>query len=811
MQQQFFADVIRDLIDQSGLSRAQIARQAGIPSRTIGSWANGLVNRPRHWQDLVRFAAGAQLTEAQANRLLTAADYEPVATLRFKAGNDADRSLLSPWESAETPFQLPRRDLAVFIGRSAERAHIAAVLQEGGQLCVIQGMGGVGKSTLAATVARDIAAAFPDGVLWADLRTTTPDAVLEGWGQAFGIDLTHFTSTMSRAARMWSVFAQRRILIVLDDVIDAAQVKPLLPSRHTACAILVTTRRQTVADSLTANPHNRIALTPMDMEASMALLAASADSAVVDADPETAQSICDLLGHLPLALTIFGRVCRARRRPLAAMQHRLLALRSRLDHLQLGQDEAVRTAFEQTWELMTPAERDAFRLLAVLGGRMFEGAVYAAVADVDQFSAEDQLDALYTLALLDIVSDQPRRYRQHPLLAAYAHEKLDDAAPAERRFIAYYHAFVRDNIADYTALLAEWGHTKAALEMAHRLQENGILLDMVLLLRPVWFARGLHSDSREAYRWAALAAPDDETAAAIALAHGEACLEQSDYTPARERLEFSMARFTASGDVLGSADAHYHLARVDIEQDQLTGAKDHLNAAWRGYQELEHVGGMANALYRQGRIAYQSSDYAQTDSLLVDSLKLQQLVGDERGELRVLLLLSMSALEQKELSRAQSYCEAAFAISSQLDDIGEQAACCYVLANLHRLQHSFENARAMGLKSLDFSRQEGNRATEANVLLLLARNERDAYTLSDAGDLSQALQYAQHSMAFYDEIGFTYGRAAGAVTLGLIYRGLGNRDAARASWEEGLHLAEKLSNQVLIARCSELLTTLPET
>ena len=104
------------------------------------------------------------------------------------------------------------------------------------------------------------------------------------------------------------------------------------------------------------------------------------------------------------------------------------------------------------------------------------------------------------------MSDQPRRYRQHPLLAAYAHEKLDDVAPAERRFIHYYHAFVRDNIADYTALLASGATTKAALEMAHRLQEHGNSARYIAAICVSLVCTRVNGDARS-LSLAALAAP----------------------------------------------------------------------------------------------------------------------------------------------------------------------------------------------------------------------------------------------------------------------------------------------------------------
>jgi tetratricopeptide (TPR) repeat protein len=368
---------------------------------------------------------------------------------------------------------------------------------------------------------------------------------------------------------------------------------------------------------------------------------------------------------------------------------------------------------------------------------------------------------------------------------------------------------VRDNRDVYPALLAEWNNIRAGMQIAHRLQANEMLLDYVDMLRPIWFARGLYTDARQAYKWATLAVADDVTAAAIELAYGQACIEQSDYDQARQQLERSLTRFEALDDRQGSADAHYHLARVATEQDQLTAADAHLQAAWRDYQQVEHLPGLANVLYRQGRIAYLRGDYRETDALTIDSLKIQRQLEDMRGEMRTLLLLSMSAMEQKDLPKAQTYSKIAYELSKVLQDIGTQTDCCYALCNLYRLQHKFDQARTMGRESLVNSHEIGNRATEANVLLLLALVEKDAHVNAANGDLVVALQYAQESVALYEEIAFQLGRAAGLITLGLVQRELGDFAAARSTWENGLHLAETLSNQVLISRYSELLAALP--
>ena len=112
-----------------------------------------------------------------------------------------------------------------------------------------------------------------------------------------------------------------------------------------------------------------------------------------------------------------------------------------------------------------------------------------------------------------------------------------------------------------------------------------------------------------------------------------------------------MARFHRKWGCARIGRAHYHLARVDIEQDQLTGAKDHLNAAWRGYQEL----GMSAAwrmLYQQGRIAYQAAITRKQIPCWSIVSSYSNWSAMSAANCAFLLLLSMSALEQKELSNA---------------------------------------------------------------------------------------------------------------------------------------------------------------
>ncbi|MFF9639874.1 BTAD domain-containing putative transcriptional regulator [Kitasatospora aureofaciens] len=114
-------------------------------------------------------------------------------------------------------------------------------------VAVITGAGGTGKTTLATQVAHRVAADFPDGRLSVDLRGSSPAQLPEGVVLArllrsLGVPPEEVPAeTEQRAALYRSMLAGRRILVVLDDAADAAQVAPLLPGSP-GCAAVVTAR-----------------------------------------------------------------------------------------------------------------------------------------------------------------------------------------------------------------------------------------------------------------------------------------------------------------------------------------------------------------------------------------------------------------------------------------------------------------------------------------------------------------------------------------------------------------------------------------
>src|SRR5206468_8244986 len=139
-----------------------------------------------------------------------------------------------------------------FAGREAELKELDALLDQAGPgggddgdggpggavvISAVAGMAGVGKTALAVHWARQVAGRFPDGQLYVNLRgfdaegaAVTPEEVTGWFLAALGVPATQIPAdAQARCGLYRSVLAGRRVLIVLDNARDAAQVRPLLP------------------------------------------------------------------------------------------------------------------------------------------------------------------------------------------------------------------------------------------------------------------------------------------------------------------------------------------------------------------------------------------------------------------------------------------------------------------------------------------------------------------------------------------------------------------------------------------------------
>ncbi|APE26293.1 AfsR family transcriptional regulator [Streptomyces venezuelae] len=355
----------------------------------------------------------------------------------------ADAELARPVEEAAPaaatvarPAQLPAT-VPDFTGRAAFVRELGDRLAtaEGHVMAVsaLAGIGGVGKTTLAVHVAHAARPHFPDGQLYVDLqgagnRAAAPETVLGSFLRALGMPDSAIPDSLDdRAALYRSTLDGRRVLVLLDNARDAAQIRPLLPGTA-GCAALVTSRIRMVD---LAGAH-LVDLDVMSPEEALQLFTRIVGTERVQSEREAALDVVAACGFLPLAIRIAASRLAARRTwTVSVLAAKLADERRRLDELQAG-DLAVKATFELGYGQLEPAQARAFRLLGLADGPDISLVAASAVLDLPLWDTEDLLEALVDTSLLE--SAAPGRYRYHDLVRLYARAcaDRDEQPPSEK-------------------------------------------------------------------------------------------------------------------------------------------------------------------------------------------------------------------------------------------------------------------------------------------------------------------------------------------------------------------------------------------
>ncbi|MGR8009993.1 AfsR/SARP family transcriptional regulator [Streptomyces hypolithicus] len=355
------------------------------------------------------------------------------------ADTDLARPIEPPAAAAPAflrPAQLPAT-VADFTGRASFVRELGDRLAtaESSVMAVsaLAGIGGVGKTTLAVHVAHAARPHFPDGQLYVDLqgagaRAAEPETVLRAFLRALGTPDTAIPETLDeRAALYRSALDGRRVLVLLDNARDAAQIRPLLPGTA-GCAALVTSRARMVDLS----GAHLVDLDVMSPDEALQLFTKIVGAERVASEREAALDVVGACGFLPLAIRIAAARLAARRTwTVSVLAAKLADERRRLDELQAG-DLAVKATFELGYGQLEPQQARAFRLLGLADGPDISLAAAAAVLDLPLQDTEDLLESLVDTSLLE--SAAPCRYRYHDLVRLYARAcaERDEQPPVER-------------------------------------------------------------------------------------------------------------------------------------------------------------------------------------------------------------------------------------------------------------------------------------------------------------------------------------------------------------------------------------------
>jgi DNA-binding SARP family transcriptional activator/tetratricopeptide (TPR) repeat protein len=681
------------------------------------------------------------------------------------------------------PAQLPAA-LHDFTGRAGFADELARLLRPShepvsGPLA-LAGNGGVGKTTLAVQVAHAAREHFPDGQLYVDLQgagpaPADPEAVLGSFLRALGTPDDAIPEGVEERAGLYrSLLDGRRVLTLLDNARDAAQVRPLLPGTS-GCATLITSRHRMVD---LAGAH-LVDLDVMSPEEALTLFTRIVGEERVHAESDAAMDVVAACGFLPLAIRIAAsRLASRRTWTVSTLARKLSDERRRLDELQAG-DQAVKATFELGYSQLTPTQARAFRLLGLAEGPDISLHAAAALLDQDPDTTEDILESLVDASLVE--SAAPHRYRLHDLVRLFARDcaERDEQPPQVRK-------------AAKVRLLDFYLATAASV---YALQRPGDRL--VDHLEPT-FQEGLSfEDADSAVDWlfteadCLLSCVQQATDAETLRKSADVLLVSRDLS---ESGAFSRQYERACERVLEVAhkaeDAHAEgrvrvaLAQAEHMADRLESSDEHGRRAIILGIAADDLVARAHAANNCGIIALYQNRHEDANAHLMNALEAFREDFDHPGEASALSCLSRVALQmgrtEKAVQLAQQSLEILRRMGSRLRLANGQYTLGIALAEDKQYTaavHEFQSA----LRSFRSNRQ---RVWEGLTLFRLAE------THLAMGEHTEAATLAEQALAQLRENSGPIWRASALTVLGRGLDAIGHSGRARACWEQALTLFE---------------------
>jgi DNA-binding SARP family transcriptional activator len=743
---------------------------AGLPAAALAEYA-----RAREIiADELGVDPGPRLQQVYAGILSADAAAPAAARAAPAPGTDGERSAPDAGHAAQAeqppgpaPAQLPA-DIADFTGRSGQVEQLCALLAGPGRegnpeavpVVVVVGAGGLGKSTLAVHAAHLLAAQFPDGQLHVNLLGATqpvsPAEVLARFLRDLGVDPAHIPAGEDeRAGALRTRLAGRRVLMVLDDARDAAQVRPLLPGSAT-CAVLITSRSR-----LPELAGTRIMdLEVLPPEEARTLFARVAGAQRAAAEPAATGQVLAACAGLPLAIRIAGARLAARGGwNVHYLAGRLADERRRLDELRAG-NLAVRASFEVSFASLagaaTPGGVDpahAFRLLGVWTGPSIPLPAAAALLGVAEADAADALEVLVDAHLLD--EPEPDQYRFHDLLRVYA----ADRARAQETDDGRRGAVVR--------VLTWYLHTAEAAARVISPQYARVPLSS-----PPPGVTPLSFGSLEAaLDWCEAQRPG--LVAAVRLAAGSGLHELAWQLPAAVMNFFYRRSHWADW-----------VATHEIGLASARTLGDRKAEAWM----LNNLG-----------MAYGVQRMEEAVTCFEQALTLHRQLGDTRGETRAAANAANAAFDLGRFGDALEAAQRSLAIQRRAGDRYGEGLAFSILGSSHRELASYPLAVEHLEQALVIFRELGDPQPEADVLCELG----EAYVQLDR--LPDALECLSESLRICRAIGNRHGEASAMRRLGMALHRAGDAGQAAAVLSGALVIFEQLGDQ---AQASEVRSAL---
>ncbi|MGC4756042.1 BTAD domain-containing putative transcriptional regulator [Micromonospora trifolii] len=644
---------------------------------------------------------------------------------------------VAPTTSGNEPAQLPLPP-GHFVGRGAESRQLDELLARaaGPQVLVLSavvGTAGVGKTATAIRWAHSVRARFPDGQLFLNLRGYSAGRPLrsaEALGallRGLGVSAARIPVEPAEAAALYrTVVADRRLLIVLDNALDAEQVRPLLPG--SAHSLVLVTSRDRLTGLVAQEDAHRLTIGLLPESDAIELLTVLLGDGPRAAERDAIRELAQVCGRLPLAIRIAAALLRDE--PDLAVSAYVRQLRQRtIAALAIDDDPsvAVQTAFDLSYTRLSGDAQRMFRILGTVPGLALPVDAVAHLAQTTTDAAHRTLERLASAHLLECDDD---RVVLHDLLRLYAgqhsarHPGRSEAHGALSRLFAWY--LVRAQAAGDllapgrirlelpTGLAVEaagFADRAAALAWLEAEESNMVALIRASADGALRATAALLADQLRTYFWvtrnslnwllvaqAALHASGGRTHLALrASAHlslGNVYHLTGNHLVAIAHQRRAAHLFRKAGHVQGQAAAAGSLGAVFGDLGQLATAAACFEHALRSNERIQHRYGIAVMSSNLGTIYAMSGRLRLAVDRLTSAIAIHREDGARPNEAVILNNLGLLHINRGDYPAALAELRAAVLTAREIDMASIEANSLAGIGQIHTLRGEVAEAKA---------------------------------------------------------------------------------------------------------------------
>jgi len=680
--------------------------------------------------------------------------------------------------------QIPRfntlpRDADHFTGRQEEMERLSGVISGAAKsgsrriaVYSVEGIGGVGKTSLVVHLAHRIAKDYRDAVLYIDLRAHVDGQKPYTASEALAILLSDLDipvdlipDSLEGRKSLWRrELADARVLVILDNALGPEHVRDMLVEGD-QCLFIITSRQK---------------LDELDRAYSLPLETLPPDDAItlfgrllgIEPTDEQKAEIAEVvrrIGCLPLAIKL--TVARLRKHPT-------WTIRDLFEDL--GQNTTLERVCTLSYQDLEPHLKAFFRLLSAHPGAEITVEAAAVMTGAAMSVAVESLEELYNRYLL--AEPSPRRFKFHDLIKDFAIREGSDVTNDTEwhealLLLLEYYAFMteaasekigmhdlfpvdpptrtvnvrpaKDESSAMDWLDDELGNLLACAYYANHEALLPFAWQLPASLTYYLRVRGLLTQAASLLDIALQTLehqPDSFGEATVLRRAGQLARLQGRLGICRSQLERSMQLSEELGDRKGLAWCHHELAHLYRLNDDPIAAKDHLTKALEINRDLGNRAGITAAETYLGTVLTSTGNYTEARKYLLDALRLSNESADRRAKAAALYHLGALERDSGDYAAARERLDQALTIYDGVRNRQGQAECHLNLAKVERLNGNYEQANRHLTEALGTYTELGYRKGEADTFAELAE------TAEAAGEYAMAHVHRQRAETIRDEL-----------------------------------------------------------